>query len=146
MTKRDLTRKFNDRTVMTLSGKTYYVSNGQCIISVDNGSARLLLLTGMSCTVTSFIGCFTAVTNNYFVVAVGGFILMGVDTKLADEQAQSQDLVSFQVALFDRFATLTSTEFKQCMKTTYILLKNDHVCYKNDQIIDRFSGFRLIYL
>ena len=45
-TVRDLARKFQGRTVVALSDKTDYVSDGKRIVSIDNGSARRGVTTG----------------------------------------------------------------------------------------------------
>jgi hydroxyethylthiazole kinase len=119
-TVRDLAAKFNGHTVVALSGKTDYVSDGQRIVGVANGSERLSLLTGMGCTVTALMGCFAAVTKDYLVAAIGGFAVMGVCAELADKQTRDKGPASFQVALFDQFAMLTSDELEQHMNINII--------------------------
>ncbi|CAF3963943.1 unnamed protein product [Rotaria sp. Silwood1] len=96
-TVRDLAIKFNGRTVVALSGKTDYVSDRQRIVSVPNGSERLSLLTGMGCTVTALMGCFVAVTKDYFVAVIDVFAVMGVCAEPADKKTRGQGPANFQV-------------------------------------------------
>jgi hydroxyethylthiazole kinase len=114
-TVRQLAQKRNKTTVVALSGPTDYVSDGDRVVMVKNQCDRLNQLTGMGCTVAALMACFAGVTKNYLVAAVGGFAVMGVCAQLAATDENVRGAASFQVALFDRFSTLTGSELEKLM-------------------------------
>jgi hydroxyethylthiazole kinase len=114
-TVRQLAQKRNKTTIVALSGPTDYVSDGDRVVIIKNQCDRLNQLTGMGCTVTTLMACFAGVTTNYLVAAVGGFAVMGVCAQLAATDENVRGAASFQVALFDRFSTLTGSELEKLM-------------------------------
>nr|AEN94429.1 hydroxyethylthiazole kinase [Philodina roseola] len=106
----ELSRKRDGKTIVALSGKIDYVSDGRQVIMIKNECDLLNQLTGMGCTVSAIMGCFAGITDNYLLAAVGGFAVMGVCAELAAKDSRVRGAASFQVALFDRLSTLTGTE------------------------------------
>ncbi|CAF1512421.1 unnamed protein product [Adineta ricciae] len=122
-TVRQLAQKRNKKTVVALSGKTDYVSDGDRVVIIKNQCDRLNQLTGMGCTVSALMACFAGVTKDYLVAAVGGFVVMSVCAELAAKDQNVCGAASFQVALFDRFSTVTGSELEKFMD---IEILDDH--------------------
>lgn len=119
-TVRKLAKNRNRIAVVALSGPTDYVSDGHKIALIKNQCNKLNQLTGMGCTVSALMACFTAVTDDYFVAAVGGFTLMSVCAELASKDETVHGAASFQVALFDRLSNITGNELEQLMNIEII--------------------------
>lgn len=111
----ELSHKREKKTIIGLSGRIDYVSDGEQVILIKNQCDRLNQLTGMGCTVSALIACFAGVTDNYLVATVGGFALMSVCAELAANDSNIHGAASFQVALFDRLSTITGAEIESLM-------------------------------
>lgn len=115
-----LAQKRQGKTIVALSGPIDYVGDGKCVVLIKNQCDRLNQLTGMGCTVSALMACFAGVTNNYLIAAVGGFAVMSVCAELAATDENVRGAASFQVALFDRFSTLTGSDLEQLMNIDII--------------------------
>ena len=70
--------------IVVVSGKEDIVSNGVKTVLIKNGDIWLTNVTGTGCMTTSLIGCFSAVTDDYFASSIAGMSVMS----LAGERAK----------------------------------------------------------
>ncbi len=71
--------------VVVISGQTDYVTDGERVETITNGSTMMTAVTAMGCTATALIGAFAAVCDSPFDAALYAMALMGV----AGERAAS---------------------------------------------------------
>jgi hydroxyethylthiazole kinase len=103
--------------IVAVTGRTDYASDGVNCIAVENNSDMLAGLTGTGCTVSALIACFAGVTKeDYLAATVGGLAVMGVCAELAEKDISVKGPASFNVALYDRIATLTPEQLRANMK------------------------------
>ncbi|KAL0476297.1 thiamine-phosphate diphosphorylase, partial [Acrasis kona] len=103
--------------VVAMSGKIDYVSDGHWCARVLHDSERLGGLTAMGCSVSSLIACFSGVTReDHFAASVGGLAVMGLCAELAEKNPNVAGPASFQVALMDQIANLTSEQLYEGIK------------------------------
>ncbi len=69
--------------VVCISGKTDYVTDGERVEQLNNGSKMQTLVTGMGCTSSSMVGVFAAINPDAFEATLHAMALMGVVGELA---------------------------------------------------------------
>ena len=97
--------------VVTVSGPTDLVVQGDRVARVHNGDPLMAQVTGMGCTASALTGAFAAVNGDAFQAAVHAMVLMGVAGELA--KARCQGPGSFQMAFLDCLSALTEADLKQ---------------------------------
>ncbi len=92
-------------TVVAITGRRDFVSDGERVLGVDNGHPLLTTITGSGCMATTAIAVFAAVERDYLVAAAGGLACFGLAAELAARKASGP--ASFKVHLFDELFNLT---------------------------------------
>ncbi|MGN0032975.1 MAG: hydroxyethylthiazole kinase [Candidatus Limimorpha sp.] len=69
--------------VVIISGATDYITDGERVETITNGSSMMALVTAMGCTASSMIGAFAAVNPDVFQASLHAMALMGVAGELA---------------------------------------------------------------
>ena len=92
--------------VIVISGAEDFITNGEKIISVKNGSSLMSKVTGMGCTATALIGAFAAVNSNLLIAAANAMAVMGVAGELAASKADGPG--TMQLYFLDELYNLTS--------------------------------------
>jgi hydroxyethylthiazole kinase len=100
--------------VVTVSGATDLIVQGDRIARVRNGHPIMSRVTGMGCTASALTGAFAAVNPDPYAAARNAMALMGVAGELA--AARSQGPGSFQVAFLDVLANLSPEEAQACVR------------------------------
>jgi hydroxyethylthiazole kinase len=104
-------------SVVAISGKTDFISDGEGIIACENGDPLLRLVTGTGCLATTAIACFAAVSPDPLIASAGGLAYFGLAAEKAAARAKSPG--SFEAALFDSLYDLTPEEIKKGVKLRY---------------------------
>jgi hydroxyethylthiazole kinase len=92
-------------TVVAITGKRDFISDGRRVLGVDNGHELLKTNTGTGCMATTMIAAFAAVERDYLVAAAAGLACFGLAAELAALKAQGP--ATFKVALFDQLYNMT---------------------------------------
>ncbi|MCQ2168426.1 MAG: hydroxyethylthiazole kinase [Bacteroidales bacterium] len=66
------------RTVVSVSGETDYITDGQKLIGICNGNAMMPVVTAMGCTASAITAAFASVDGNFLRAAAFAMALMGV--------------------------------------------------------------------
>lgn len=98
-------------TVVAITGKRDYISNGKTTVAVDNGHQCLTTLTGTGCMATTMIGAFSAVEEEHLVAAAGALACYGLAAEAAAENTAGPG--SFKTGLFDSLYNLTPEELER---------------------------------
>ncbi|RST64748.1 hydroxyethylthiazole kinase [Candidatus Aquarickettsia rohweri] len=96
-------------TIIALTGKDDYVTDGEQIYKLSNGSVLMQKVIGMGCTLSSFIASFIAVEKNYLNSAVAAVAIYGVAGQLAERISSGPG--SFQQNFIDTLYHLKKENF-----------------------------------
>ncbi|KAK7045553.1 thiamine biosynthetic bifunctional enzyme [Paramarasmius palmivorus] len=123
---RNLARK--ERCVIALTGKIDYVSDGECVVILQNGHELLGRITGSGCITGSCIASYCAVASrlagiqegvlvsgDIFLGTVAGILVLNVAAELAAARSDVKGPGTFFPALLDELAALTLEDVKQRM-------------------------------
>ena len=73
--------------VVCVSGETDYITDGNEVLRVKNGSNLMAKVTGMGCTATAVTGAFASVDENPLTAAFSAMAVMGIAGEMAAEKA-----------------------------------------------------------
>jgi hydroxyethylthiazole kinase len=77
-----------NRSVVVISGEVDFITDGQTVRMVKNGSSLMAKVTGMGCTATAIAGAFAAINPNYLDAAIHAMVTMGVAGELAAQKSE----------------------------------------------------------
>lgn len=104
----------NTGSVVVISGPTDYITDGNQIAEVRNGSEMMAKVTGLGCTATAITGAFTAVNNNFFEAATHAMAIMGIAGELAT--ARSEGPGTMQLHFLDELYKISEKEISEHLK------------------------------
>jgi len=110
-----LARKLS--SVVAITGKTDFITDGEVLIACDNGDPMLRLVTGTGCLATTAIACFSTISPDPVIASAAGLSYFGLAGEKAAKRAKSPG--SFEVALLDSLYDLTDEEIKEGVKLKY---------------------------
>lgn len=91
--------------VVVISGEDDYITDGERVHIVHNGSTLMPKVTGMGCTASAIIGAFAAVNPNALEAATAAMTVMGLSGELAAAKAEGPG--SLQLHFLDCLYNLT---------------------------------------
>ncbi len=108
-----------NKCVVAITGAQDIITDGTRTALIDNGHPILAHVTGTGCMATSLVGCFCGVTNDHYLAACAGIMVMG----LAGEKAQQRighngGVGAFRMALMDAIFQITPEEITKGGKLT----------------------------
>ena len=106
---RDLARRH--RTVVAITGKRDFISDGTRGVGVDNGHEMLKTITGTGCMATTVIAVFCAVEPDRLLATASALAAYGLAAENAARRAHGPG--SFREALLDSLYNLTPAEVKK---------------------------------
>lgn len=98
----------NTGAVVVISGPVDYITDGERIAEVRNGSVMMAKVTGLGCTATSITGAFAAVNSNSFEAATHAMVIMGIAGELA--AAKSEGTGTMQLHFLDELYKISEKE------------------------------------
>ena len=88
--------------VVAITGAVDFISNGERVVSVENGHPMLSRITGTGCMCTSLVGSFCgAAPDLQFEAAVAALLTMSIAGEVAFDNAGDKGNGSFRAALHD---------------------------------------------
>ena len=97
--------------VVVISGPVDYITDGNRIAEVKNGSVMMTKVTGLGCTATAITGAFAAINSNYFVAATHAMAIMGIAGQLA--AAKSEGPGTMQMHFLDELYKMSGKEIEK---------------------------------
>jgi len=76
-------------SVISISGKTDYVIQGNQVDQIQNGHHLMGKVTGTGCMASALTAAFASVNNDYRAAAVGAMAVMGIAGEMAGEKADA---------------------------------------------------------
>jgi len=101
-------------SVVVVSGETDYITDGNKLICIKNGSSLMSKVTGMGCTATAITGAFAAVDEDPFQSAVSAMAVMGITGELAAINAKGPG--TMQLNFLDELYLLSGEKIKDRLK------------------------------
>ncbi|WP_434778633.1 hydroxyethylthiazole kinase [Neisseria sp. Ec49-e6-T10] len=102
------------QTVVALTGQTDYVTDGNQVVALDNGSVQLTKVTGTGCSLSAMVAAYCAVAPTPFIAACAALSHMAIAGELA--AAKTQAIGSFAVALMDELQLLPQNNQQRLLK------------------------------
>jgi hydroxyethylthiazole kinase len=92
--------------VVVISGAEDYITDGETVHCVKNGSPLMPKVTGMGCTATAIVGAFAAVNSNRLAAATHAMTVMSVAGEIAAEKSEGPG--TMQLHFLDALYNLTA--------------------------------------
>jgi hydroxyethylthiazole kinase len=74
--------------IVVVSGSTDYITDGEKVETVNQGSEMMTRVTGMGCTASALTGAFAAVNPDLFSASAHAMAIMGITGELAAKKAE----------------------------------------------------------
>lgn len=109
---KNLAKKY--KCIVSISGKTDHLTDGENVISLEGGSDMMPKVTGLGCTATALTGAFVAVNNNTLEAAASAMAVMGIAAEMAEEEAAGPG--TLQLHMLDAFYNMNEDDVKKYLK------------------------------
>lgn len=103
--------------VVVISGETDYITNGQAVYSIANGSPLMAKVTGMGCTATAVVGAFAGIEKDLLTATSMAMAVMGLAGQLAVTKSNGPG--SLQLNFLDALYSLSAEDIKTHLKVRY---------------------------
>ncbi|KAF7321262.1 TMP-TENI-domain-containing protein [Mycena kentingensis (nom. inval.)] len=126
-----------EHCVVVLTGETDYISDGERVVSIENGDPLLGKITGSGCMLGSCIAAFCAAANktataeddasrltqkgDFFSAAVGAVLTLTVASERAVKSGKVNGMGSFLPALIDAVSQLRSEDVRELARVAQIV-------------------------
>ncbi|MGM0498500.1 MAG: hydroxyethylthiazole kinase [Bacteroidota bacterium] len=104
----------NTKSIVSISGKTDYITDGNTLHKVENGHPLMGKITGTGCTASALTAAFSSVNADYLVAATEAMQIMGIAGEMAGEEADAPG--TFQAKFLDALYKMNSNEIKNRIK------------------------------
>ncbi|MGG2016938.1 hydroxyethylthiazole kinase [Bacillus sp. S10(2024)] len=100
-------------TIIVITGKEDVITDGERTFILRNGHPILTKVTGTGCLLTSVIGAFAAIENDYVKAAVAAVTFYGVAAEIAVSKTAEQGPGSFQIEFLNQLASVKAEDVEQ---------------------------------
>jgi hydroxyethylthiazole kinase len=104
----------NFRCVVSVSGATDLIVEGNSVIRINNGHPMMPRVTGLGCIATALTGAFAAVNKSYLDAAANAMALVGIAGEIAAERCAGPG--SFQVGFLDALYNIQESDIESRLK------------------------------
>ncbi|MDR1180051.1 MAG: hydroxyethylthiazole kinase, partial [Spirochaetales bacterium] len=101
--------------VVSLSGETDYIVQGERRVCIRNGHPLMPRVTGLGCSASALSAAFAAVNEDAFAAAAHAMAVMGIAGELAAREAKGPG--SFQVHFLDALYGLRAEDIENLLRT-----------------------------
>ncbi|WP_053363062.1 hydroxyethylthiazole kinase [Bacillus sp. FJAT-27251] len=101
------------KSVVVITGKEDVVTDGNRVYLIKNGHSLLTKVTGAGCLLSSVIGAFLAVDNNFINAAAAALAFYGVAAERAAGIAGGEGPGTFQVQLLNSLSLVSSKDINE---------------------------------
>lgn len=100
--------------VLSVSGATDYITDGECVMEVHNGAEIMTRVTGLGCTASALTGAFAAVESSVLFGAYAAMAVMGVAGEIAAGKSAGNG--SMQVNFLDVLYNLGGEQIRRMLR------------------------------
>jgi len=104
----------NTKSIVSISGKTDYITDGTTLHKVENGHPLMGKITGTGCTATALTAAFSSVNKDYLIAATEAMQIMGIAGEMAAEESDAPG--TFQTKFLDALYKINLDEIKNRIK------------------------------
>ena len=104
----------NTKSIVSISGKTDYITDGTTLHKVENGHPLMGKITGPGCTATALTAAFSSVNKDYLIAATEAMQIMGIAGEMAAEESDAPG--TFQTKFLDALYKINLDEIKNRIK------------------------------
>ena len=104
----------NTKAIVSISGKTDYITDGNTLNGVENGHPLMGKITGTGCTASALTAAFLSVNTDHLVAATEAMQIMGIAGEMAGEESDAPG--TFQTKFLDALYKINSDEIKNRIK------------------------------
>ena len=97
--------------IVSMSGETDYITDGDLLIEIRNGTPLMPKVTGMGCAASALTGAFAAVNNKIIYASAHAMAIMGIAGEMA--AARSSGPGSLQVNFIDALYNISYIDIEQ---------------------------------
>ncbi|MEM5015017.1 hydroxyethylthiazole kinase [Metabacillus indicus] len=108
-------------TVVVITGKTDYISDGERLFTCKNGHMLQTKVTGTGCLLSSVVGAFCAVEKEFVFAAAAAAAVYGCAAEAAVERLYRHEPGSFQIEFINELYHLEVKELRERMKLEEVL-------------------------
>lgn len=101
-------------TILAITGREDYITDGDKVIQISNGTAKLKSVTGTGCMSASLIASYLGACENDLEATAMGVLTMSLSGEQAEKEGQG--IGSFRVSLMDEIYLLTEDKLKKLAK------------------------------
>lgn len=96
--------------VFCITGPIDYISDGERVYAIENGSEYLTLITGAGCMASSLVACFTAANrDDYLLATVSAILTLTIASEIAAAREYVNGPGTFRSALIDELYNVTNS-------------------------------------
>lgn len=104
-------------SVVVISGPEDFVTDGETVISLKNGSSLMPKVTGMGCTSTAIIGAFAAVNSNTLEATANAMAVMSIAGEIAAEKSEGPG--TLQLHILDILHSISEEDIKNRLNVSH---------------------------
>jgi hydroxyethylthiazole kinase len=106
-----------ENAIVVLSGEVDYITDGNKVVALRNGSELMARVTGMGCTATAIIGAYAGVEENKLKATVAAMAVMGIAGEISAEKSSGNG--SMQMNFLDTLYTLDNGDIESKLKLNH---------------------------
>lgn len=100
--------------IVAISGETDYITDGDSVKYVKNGSPMMERVTGLGCTATAIVAAFAAINPNMLTAATHAMAVMGICGEIAAQKSRGNG--SLQVNFLDEMYQLNADTIRKTIR------------------------------
>lgn len=100
--------------VIVVTGEIDYITDGNKVVTISNGSDMMPRVTGLGCSATTITAAFASVENDLVLACVSAMAVMGIAGEMASELAKGPG--SLQMHFLDQLYNLTGEDIEKRLK------------------------------
>ncbi|MFA7164924.1 MAG: hydroxyethylthiazole kinase [Desulfoplanes sp.] len=103
------------KTIISISGAHDYITNGEDVLTIDNGHPMMPRITGLGCTATAITGACVGVCSDHLLAAADAMAIMGICGEMAARDAQGPG--TLQLHFYDALYNLDRASVQAMLRT-----------------------------
>ena len=108
------------RMIVVASGAIDYISDGDVVVTIENGHPLMARTTGSGCVATAVIAAFLPVGSSPLAAAVSAMVVMNIAGELAADHSGTEGPGSFRLRFLDTFDRLEPEVIEARMRVRFV--------------------------
>ena len=100
--------------IISMSGETDYITDGNITLSISNGHKMMTQVTGMGCTASALVGALLTTSENKLICTAAAMAINGIAGQISAEKSQGTG--SFQLHFLDSLSRINHETISQYLQ------------------------------